>query len=168
MADVPARGDLIPAVFAAALLAVVVSASAEGLTGVRGVSLSVELQHPLDALSVEGLLARLEDGVSRAEPPIRVRDDAPNRLRLVVSIRPVSATVLRGFWLPFSGTYAIGAVALEMERRVTAPGIPHSFPAIVWREERAAAGPWPTVDVEIMRLTDELIAKWLEALRHAP
>ena len=55
---------------------------------------------------------------------------------------------------------------LELERLVSLPGAPR-FPAIVWQAERTAAGPWRTAGAEIMRLTDELIAEWLDARRQA-
>jgi hypothetical protein len=167
MAQVPLRRDVIAAVLVAALVAFAASASADGLTGLRRVSLAVDLQHPVEALSVEDLLARLEDGVRLAEPAMSAREGATDSLRLVVSVRPVSATTLRGFWLPFSGTYAIGLVALEVERLVILQGTPHPLPAIVWRAERTAAGPWSAAGVEVVRLTDELIAEWLAARRQA-
>ena len=99
-------------------------------------SLAVDLQHPIDTLSPEDLLARLEDGLRQAEPAIGIHEGATDRLRLIVSVRPVSATTLRGFWLPFSGTYGIGPVTLELERLVSLPGTMRSFPGIVWRAGR--------------------------------
>jgi hypothetical protein len=168
MAEVPTRRDVVAAqanVLVVTLLAVAVSVSAQGLAGVRRVSLAVDVQHAVDALSPEDLLARLEEGVRQAEPAMRVDEAATDRLRLVVSVRPVSATALRGFWLPFSGTYAIGSIALEVERLVTVPGGRHAFPAIVWQAERAVAGRWAAAPDEVRRLTDELIAEWLEAQR---
>src|SRR5262245_52077515 len=108
----------------AALLALGEEASAQGLTGLRRVSVAVDLQYPIDDLSADDLLARLEDGLSRAEPAMSVHESATDRLRLLVAVRPVSATALRGYWLPFSGTYAIGSVTLELERVVSLPGSP--------------------------------------------
>ena len=110
------------------MLAVVAEASAQGLTGLRRVSLAVDLQYPIDTLSVEDLLARLEDGLRQAEPAMSVNESATDRLRLVVSVRPVSGSTLRGFWLPFSGTYGIGPVMLELERLVSLPGVPRALP----------------------------------------
>src|SRR5262245_15457847 len=105
------------------MLAVGVEASAQGFTGLRRVSLTVNLQHSIDDLTEEDLLARLEDGVRRAEPAMSVHETATDRLRLVVSVRPVSATALRGFWLPFSGTYGIGLVMLELDSLVRLPAV---------------------------------------------
>ena len=149
------------------MLVVVAEASAQGLTGLRRVSLAVDLQYPIDTLSAEDLLARLEDGLRQAEPAMSVNESATDRLRLVVSVRPVSGSTLRGFWLPFSGTYGIGPVMLELERLVSLPGVPRPFPAIVWQAERTATGAWRTAGAEIMRLTNELIAEWLDARRQA-
>ena len=160
------RGLLLIALVGA-LLAVVAETSAQGLTGLRRVSLAVDVQYPLDALSAEDLLARLEDGLRQAEPAMSVNESATDRLRLVVSVRPVSGTTLRGFWLPFSGTYGIGPVMLELERLVSVPGAPRPFPAIVWQAERIATGPWRTAGTEIMQLTGDLIAEWLDARRQA-
>lgn len=158
------RGLLLTALVGA-LLAAVTEASAQGLMGLRRVSLAVDLQNPMDTVTVEDLLARLEDGLRQAGPAMSVHESATDRLRLVVAVRPVSATTLRGFWLPFSGTYGIGPVMLELERLVSLPGAPRPFPAIVWQAERTASGPWRAAGAEIMRLTDELIAEWLDARR---
>jgi hypothetical protein len=165
MARGRACGGLVLTALVGVMLAVGAEASAQGLTGLRRVSLAVDLQQPIDTLSVEDVLARLEDGLRQAEPALGVHEGATDRLRLVVSVRPVSATTLRGFWLPFSGTYGIGPVMLELERLVSLPGIPRPFPAIVWQAERTASGPWRTAATEIMRLTDNLIAEWLDARR---
>ncbi len=121
------RGWLVTALVAA-LLAVAGEASAQGLTGLRRVSLAVDLQHPIDTLSVEDLLGRLEEGLRQTEPAMSASESATDRLRLTVSVRPVSATILRGYWLPFSGTYGVGPVTLEVERRVTLPGAAPALP----------------------------------------
>jgi hypothetical protein len=149
------------------LLAAVADASAQGLAGLRRVSLAVDLQEPIGDLTVEDLVARIEDRVRLAEPGLAVHESATDRLRLVVSVRPVSASALRGFWLPFSGTYGIGAVVLEVERLVSLPGASRPFPAIVWQAERTAAGPWDRAGAEVVRLADALVAEWLEARRQA-
>jgi hypothetical protein len=158
---------LVLAVFIGAWLAVAAAAAAQGLAGLPRVSLAVDLRYPIDTLSVEDLLARLEDGLRQAEPPIGVNESATDRLRLTIGVRPLSATTLRGYWLPFSGTYGIGPVILELERMVTAPGAAAPFPAIVWQAERIAAGPWRTTPAEVMRLLDDLIGQWQGARRQA-
>jgi len=155
-----------------AALAVVASASAQGaelpgLTRLGHVSVTVDIAHALDAVSTDDLADRLADTLGRAEPPVTVADGARDRIRLTVSVQPVSATTLRGFWLPFSGTYGVGALRLGVEREVTLPGAPRAFPALVWQTERTVAGPWRTIDREIARLTDGMVAELLEARRRA-
>ena len=143
------------------------AASAQGLAGLRRVSLAIDLQYPIDTLSVEDLLGKLEEGLRQTEPAMSVNESAADRLRLTIAVRPLSATALRGYWLPFSGTYGIGPVILELERMVTVPGSTAPFPAIVWQAERIASGPWRTAPVEVMRLLDELIGQWQGARRQA-
>lgn len=96
MAQVGSPRAAFATVLAVALLAVVSAAAAQGWAGLRRVSLAVDVRHPVDTLSEEGLLARLEDGVRRAEPALGVSEGLTDRLRLVVSVRPVGATTLRG------------------------------------------------------------------------
>ena len=73
--------------------------------------------------------------------------------------RPVSATTLRGFWLPFSGVYGVGTLRLAVERMVTVPGVERAVPAVVWQAERTVAGPWRKADQEIARSLDEMAAE---------
>jgi hypothetical protein len=73
----------------------------------------------------------------------------------------MSATTLRGFWLPFSGVYGIGRVRLAVERMVTVPGIERPVPAVLWEANRAVAGPWGKADQEIARSLDEMAAELL-------
>ena len=162
-----ARGLIVTALVVGAALGMGPGAAAQGLAGLRRVSLAVDLQHPIDTLSVEDLLARLEEGLRLTEPAMSVNDSATDRLRLTIAVRPVSATSLRGYWLPFSGTYGIGPVILELERMVTAPGSAAPFPAIVWQAERIASGPWRLTPGEVMRLLDEMIGQWQGARRQA-
>jgi hypothetical protein len=82
-----------------------------------------------------------------------------DRIRLTVSVRPVSATTLRGFWLPFSGVYGVGTLRLAVERMVTLPGVARAVPAVVWQAERALAGPWRNADQDIARSLDEMAAE---------
>ena len=96
---------------------------------------------------------------------------SPSRLRLAVSVRAHSASVLRGFWLPFSGQYAIGSVRLMVERMVNLPGggspATGSLPAVVWQAERSIAGPWGSADAQVLAAVDELLATLLEDYRRA-
>ncbi|MGH7333699.1 MAG: hypothetical protein ACREKS_13345 [Candidatus Rokuibacteriota bacterium] len=136
-----------------------------GLVGLRRVGVLVDLEHPIDPVSVEDLVARVEEAVRGAEPALAIHEAATDRVRLVVSVGPVSATTLRGFWLPLSGTYGIGSVRLAVERLVTVPGAPRPLAATVWQSERRVAGPWRTIGGETMQVVDELLAELLEARR---
>lgn len=132
-------------------------------TGLRHVSLSVDVAHPLPAMTAANLTAHLVVALREAAPAITIQDRAVDRLRLTVSVHPMSATTLRGFWLPFSGTYGIGTLRLAVERTVTLPGVPRPVPAIVWQAERAVGGPWRMTDRLIVGLLDEMVAELVKA-----
>jgi hypothetical protein len=129
------------------------------------VSLGVEIAHPLEAMTARELTGRLAAGLRAADPPLVIDDGAPDRLRLTISVRPMGATTLRGFWLPFSGTYGIGALRLGVERMVSFPGLPRAFPALVWQTERTVGSSWRETNRQIVRLIDEMVAELLEARR---
>ena len=100
----------------------------------------------------------------RAAGPALILDRASSsRLRLTVVVRPYSATALRGFWLPFSGTYGIGPVRLSVERTAVPVGVSTPVLASVWHTERQAAGPWRESPAEIVRLLDEALSEFLDA-----
>jgi hypothetical protein len=144
----------------------VVAAELAGLARLRQVSVHVDVDHPLAGMTVEDLSARLLEALARAGSSLSVADGAVDRIRLLVAVRPTSATELRGFWLPFSGTYGVGAVRLAVERVVTLPGTTRAFPAVVWQTERVVGAPWHLTDREIVRLLDEMVAELLEARRN--
>ena len=135
------------------------------LVQLRQVSLSVEIAHPLPTMTVEDLTAHLVTALREAEPPLMTRKGLTDRIRVIVSVRPMSATTLRGFWLPFSGTYGIGAVRLAVERLVILPGASRPFPALVWHTERTVGSSWQATDREIARLVDEMVSEMVEARR---
>ena len=124
-------------------------------------------------------LVDLEDDLEqRMERALRERAPAPvpdrgsaHKLRLVATVRAQNASELRGFWLPFSGTYAVGTVRLEVERAVTLPGptpaASTTVPAIVWQAERLIARPWRQVETDIGDAVDELMRAFLEDYRRA-
>jgi len=136
-----------------------------GLVGLRRVSVLVDLEHPIDPVSVEDLVGRVEEALRGAEPALAIHEGATDRIRLIVDVGQVSATTLRGFWLPFSGTYGIGSVRLAVERLVMIPGTPRPLPATVWQTERRVAGPWRLVGAETMQVVEELLNELLEARR---
>ncbi len=142
---------------------------AGGLKNLPRMALEIVLAPDLVDLE-DDLEQRVERGL-REQPPAPLLDSgSTSKLRLVVTVRPVGATELRGFWLPFSGTYAVGAVRLEVVRVVTLPGAPApstSVPAIVWHAERHIAQPWRLVETVVGGAVDELIAAFLEDYRRA-
>jgi hypothetical protein len=67
-------------------------------------------------------------------------------------VQAKNASELRGFWLPLSGTYAIGYVRLEIERALTLPGpapAAVALPAVVWQADQLIACPWRQADGKI-------------------
>lgn len=139
-----------------------------GLKNLLRVALEIVL--PPDLVDLEDDLEQQVERVLREQPPAPVLDpDSPPKLRLVVTVRPVGATALRGFWLPFSGTYAVGTVRLEIVRVVTLPGPPPStsVPAIIWHAERHIAQPWRQVETAVSGAVEELLAVFLEDYRRA-
>jgi hypothetical protein len=137
------------------------------LSRLQQASLDVEVAHPLPTLTAAALRARLAEALRVATPPLATGDRFPDRVVVVLVVRPVSATALRGFWLPFSGTYAIGTVRLGVERTVTLPESGRSVPALVWQTERIVGVAWREADREILRLLDEMTGDLIEARRAA-
>jgi hypothetical protein len=131
----------------------------------RQVTLGVEITHPLPAMTAGDLTTHLGRALQAADPAITLHEHAVDRVRLAVSVQPTTATTLRGFWLPFSGTYGIGTLRLTVERMVTVPGVPRPVPAILWQAERPVGGPWSTTERQIVRLLHEMVAGLVEAGR---
>jgi hypothetical protein len=143
--------------------------SARGLRGLSRVALELSLAADLVDLESD-LEQRVEDALREHPSAPALRRDSADKLRLVVTVQPRDASDLRGFWLPFSGTYAIGAVRLEVERVLTLPGstpIPATVPAIVWQAERSIARPWSKAAAEIEDAVDTLVGAFLEDYRRA-
>src|SRR5262245_48624902 len=135
---------------------------APSLAGLTTIGVDVELDPSQTSLSSEQL-ARQIDARLRAAPGLTLDHASPARLRLTVLVRPYGATALRGFWLPFSGTYGIGPVRLSVERMATVRGVPTPVLASVWHAERQAAGPWRDSPAEIVKLLDEALTEFLDA-----
>jgi hypothetical protein len=138
---------------------------ARPLAGLGTVGVDVELDASQESLSAERLARRIYARLSESAPALIFDPAARDRLRLTVAVRPYSATTLRGFWLPFSGTYGIGPVRLSLERIVTIVGAPEPLRASVWHAEHQAAGPWRESASEIFKLLDAGLADFLEAYR---
>jgi hypothetical protein len=141
-----------------------------GLRGLARVALEIGMSPDLEGLEDEVRL-RVEAALVERQPTLLLDAGSPSRLRLAVSVRAHSASVLRGFWLPFSGQYAIGSVRLMVERMVNLPGggspATGSLPAVVWQAERSIAGPWGSADAQVLEAVDELLATLLEDYRRA-
>jgi len=135
------------------------------LAGITSIGVEVELDPSQDSLSSGDLAQRIETRVRAAAPALTVDPASPTRLRLTVRVRPHNATALRGFWLPFSGTYGIGPVRLSVERTATVAGVAAPLPASVWQAERQAAGPWRQSPAEIVKLVDQALSDFLDAYR---
>jgi hypothetical protein len=136
---------------------------ARGLAGLTTIGVDVELDPSQEALSSEQLARRIDARLRAAAPALTLDPASPARLRLTVVVRPYGATALRGFWLPFSGTYGIGPVRLSVERPATVTGMSTPVLASVWHAERQAAGPWRNSPAEIVKLLDEALSEFLDA-----
>jgi hypothetical protein len=131
---------------------------------------AIELALAPDLLGLENDLEQRMERALREHPAAPTLDGtSTDKLRLVATVRAQGASELRGFWLPFSGTYAIGHVRLEVERAVTltAPTPAPTVPAIVWQAERLIARPWRQVETGIGEAVEELIGAFLEDHRRA-
>ena len=161
------RASRLPALVVGAILALAVGvapAAAGVLDDVARIAVSVEIEHPVDGLVADALERRLTAFLADLAPPLPRDDASPDRLRLNVSVQPHSSSALRGYYLPFSGTYAIGSVRLSVERTVQLPGrASRTVPAIVWQRERAVA----TRRAEADAAVEGAVAELLETLKTA-
>jgi len=135
------------------------------LARLHRMSLGVEIVYPLPGLAAADLGARVARALRGAAPSLTIEQGLSDRLRVSVTVRPVNATALRGFWLPFSGTYGIGAVRLAVERPMMLSGTAQAFPAPVWQTDRIVGIAWSETDREVGRLVDEMVAEFVEARR---
>jgi hypothetical protein len=139
-------------------------AASGGLADLTRIAVSVHMAHPVEDVSGAELEARLAAFVAALAPPVALDPASPDRLRLTIDVRARDSSALRGFWLPFSGTYAIGSVRLGLERVVRLPGrVPREIAAIVWQRERFIATRWTASGEAIAGAVGEL----LDALRKA-
>src|SRR5262245_9761791 len=136
---------------------------ARSLAGLTTIGVDVDLDPSQTSLSPEELTRRIDVRLRAAAPALTLDPASPSRLRLTVFVRPYGATALRGFWLPFSGTYGIGPVRLSVERMATVTGASTPVLASVWHAERQAAGPWRDTPTEIAKLLDEALSEFLDA-----
>jgi len=164
---VHATRAILPPLLAVLLLAPATPASVAGLGALHRLALEVVVTPDHPGVAAPELAGRL-DAVLRAGPPaLAVDPGSSDTLRLTVSIHQVSATELRGFYLPFSGRYGLGFVRLAVERAVAVPGVVAPVRAIVWQAERPVRVPWHRAAAAVAPLADALIAEFLEECRRA-
>ena len=137
--------------------------AARGLAGLTTIGVDVELDPSQTSFSSAQLMRQIDSRLRAAAPALTIDPASSSRLRFSVLVRPYSATALRGFWLPFSGTYGIGPVRLSVERTAMVTGVSMPLLASVWQAERQAAGPWRESPAEIARLLDETLSDFLDA-----
>jgi hypothetical protein len=143
-------------------VAVTPAAAASFLGDVDRLATSVDVEHPVDGAPADELRRRLAAFLAALRPPIALDPASPDRLRLTVAVRPYSSSALRGFPLPFSGTYGIGPVRLGVERAVHLPGrASPTLPAVVWQRELMVATRWTVAGPAIV----DALGRLLETLR---
>ena len=135
------------------------------LAGLTTIGVDVALHPSQESLSSDELKHRIEARLRAAAPGLTLDPASSTRLRLTVLVRPYNATALRGFWLPFSGTYGIGPVRLSVERTATVASVSTPLLVSVWQAERQAAGPWRESPAEIVKLLDQALSDFLDAYR---
>lgn len=141
--------------------------AARGLRGLSRVALEISLSPDVVDLR-DDVEQRVEQALREQAPaPALVRDGA-DKLRLVVTVQARNASELRGYWLPLSGTYAIGYVRLEIERAVTLPGptpTAATVPAVLWQADQLIACPWRQADGKIYDAVEKLTGAFLDDYR---
>lgn len=148
------------------LLVVVTPAAASLLAGVVQLAISVDLEHPVKGAPPGELGRRVEAFLAELRPPIALDPASTDRLRLTVAVRPYSSSALRGYPLPFSGTYGIGPVRLEVERVVQLSDRAFStLPAIVWQREEMVAARWAAAGPAIIDAVRHLLDTLRKELR---
>jgi hypothetical protein len=142
-------------------------APAAGLGALHRVAIEVVVSPDHPGVAADELARRLDAALRTARPGLAVDPGSADVLRLTVAVDRVSATELRGFYLPFSGLYGLGAVRLGVVRAVTVPGVAQPVRAVVWQAERHVRGPWHRSSTAIPPLVDALLAAFLEDYRRA-
>jgi len=145
-----------------------VEESVRGLQGLRRVSVEITFSPAHRGVPTDDAQGRIEEVLRGSLPAAPVIDArSPDRLRLIISVREVSSSELRGFYLPFSGSYGIGLVRLAVERAVTLPGQSAPVRAIVWQAERHARADWRRSAAEILDIAQDLAEMFVEDYRRA-
>ena len=139
----------------------------ETLQALPRVAVEVTLSPNHPDLLVEDVRRRVEDALRRSSIAPAVEVGSAERLHLVVAVRAYSSSDLRGFYLPLSQAYGIGPVRLVLERPAQVAGLAAPVVVPVWQAERQAKGPWRTSAAQILELTDEVVAAFLDDYRRA-
>jgi hypothetical protein len=139
-----------------------------GLAGMAKVALEISMARELPGLGMDTVEMRLERALAEAQPAPSIDGRSGDRLQVAISVAPVNSSELRGFYLPFSGTYGIGSVRLAVIRLVRVGGRQAPVPAVVWQAERQVRGPWHGSGQEVVVLLDELIGEFLDDYRRPP
>ena len=142
--------------------------SARGLRGLRRVAVEIAFSPAHPGVPTDDAQSRIEDVLRGSLPAAPVIDARSlDRLRLTISVREVSSSELRGFYLPFSGSYGIGLVRLAVERQVTLPGVSTPVRAVVWQAERHARADWRRSAAEILDIAQDLAEIFVDDYRRA-
>ena len=139
----------------------------ETLQALPRVAVEVTLSPNHPELLVEDIRRRVEDMVRRGPIAPTVEAGSAERLHLIVAVRVYSSSDLRGYYLPLSQAYGIGPVRLVLERPAQVAGLAAPVVVPVWQAERQAKGPWRTSAAQILELTDEVVAAFLDDYRRA-
>jgi hypothetical protein len=143
--------------------------SARGLRGLTRVTLDVSLAPDVVDLRDE-VEQRIELALREQQPAPALAREGADKLRAVVTVQAKNASELRGYWLPFSGVYALGYVRLEVERPLALPGSTAStapVPAIVWQADRLVSASWRETETAIIGAVESLLGLFLEEYRRS-
>jgi len=127
-----------------------------GLAALPAVAIVVELEPEARPLSRELLERRLTASLARAPGAPRADPASRDRLRLAVGVERIGASDLRGFWLPFSGDYAVGTVRLALERPARLESSGALLPVLVWAADRPVATAWARAPEAILAAVDRV------------
>ncbi len=152
------------------VLTLAVPSSAGGvLDGVSRVAVSVDISQPIEGISGDELERHVVAFVAKPEHSLALDQSSADRLQLRITLRSYSSSELRGFPLPFSGSYAIGTVRLTLHRAAEiVGGPPRVVSASVWERERQIATRDSAARGAVHRAVEELLDEFrlLRRLRH--
>ena len=133
----------------------------EGLQGLQRVAVDVTVSPNHPDLIVEEVRRRVEDGLRRAQPAPVVETGSADRLHLMVGVRAYSSPSFAASTCRCPQAYGIGPVRLVLERPAQVSGLGAPITVPVWQAERQAKAAWRNSAVEILELTDEVVAAFL-------